>query len=122
MVDRAKDLIIAGGYNVFPREVEEVLFEHPKVLEGAIVGIPDEYRGETVRAYVVPKPGEALTAEELDAFMRERLAAYKVPKSYVFRETLPKTLVGKVLRRALREEAIAEQQQQAGQAGGSSRA
>ncbi len=121
VVDRAKDLIIAGGYNVFPREVEEVLFEHPKVLEGAIVGIPDEYRGETVRAYVVPKPGEALTAEELDAFMRERLAAYKVPKSYVFRETLPKTLVGKVLRRALREEAIAEMA--TGQAaGGSSRA
>ena len=110
IVDRAKDIIIASGYKIFPRDVEEVLYEHPKVLEAAVIGMPDEYRGETVRAYIIPKPGETLTADELAAFTKERLAVYKVPKEYVFRETLPKTLVGKVLRRQLREEAIAEMQ------------
>ncbi|MEO7001123.1 MAG: long-chain fatty acid--CoA ligase [Ktedonobacterales bacterium] len=110
VLDRAKDIIIASGYKVFPRDVEEVLYEHPKVLEAAVIGMPDEYRGETVRAYIIPKPGETLTADELAAFTKERLAVYKVPKEYVFRETLPKTLVGKVLRRQLREEAIAEMQ------------
>ncbi|MDE3231326.1 MAG: long-chain fatty acid--CoA ligase [Chloroflexota bacterium] len=110
IVDRAKDIIIASGYNVYPREVEEVLYAHPKVLEAAVVGMPDEYRGETVRAYIVPKPGQTLTASELDAWCHERLAAYKVPKAYEFRESLPKTLVGKVLRRALREETLARQQ------------
>lgn len=106
IVDRAKDLIIAGGFNIYPRDVEEVLFEHPKVLEACVVGVPDAYRGETVRAYIVPRPGQKVTAEELDAFCRERLAAYKVPKQYEFRTELPKTMIGKVLRRALREEAI----------------
>ncbi|HEX6122867.1 MAG TPA: hypothetical protein VFY89_06895, partial [Ktedonobacterales bacterium] len=122
IVDRAKDLIIASGYNVYPRDVEEVLYQHPKVLEAVVIGVPDAYRGETVRAYIVPKPGEPLTAEELTAFCKERLAAYKVPKQFVFRESLPKTMIGKVLRRALREEAIAESAEsaepQAGQAGG----
>ena len=107
IVDRAKDMIIASGYNVYPRDIEEVLYAHPKVLEAAIVGMPDEYRGETVRAFVVVKPGETLTAAELDQWCHERLAAYKVPKEYEFRDSLPKTLVGKVLRRALREEALA---------------
>lgn len=105
IVDRAKDMIIAGGYNIYPRDVEEVLYEHPKVLEACVVGIPDAYRGETVRAYIVPKAGQKVTAEELDTFCRERLAAYKVPKQYEFRTELPKTMIGKVLRRALREEA-----------------
>jgi long-chain acyl-CoA synthetase len=108
VVDRAKDLIIAGGYNIYPRDVEEVLFQHPKVLEAVVIGVPDAYRGETVRAYVVPRPGEHLTEQELDAFCRARLAAYKVPKQYAFRDSLPKTLIGKVLRRALREEAQRE--------------
>jgi long-chain acyl-CoA synthetase len=117
VVDRAKDMIIAGGYNIYPRDVEEVLFQHPKVLEACVVGVPDEYRGETVRAYVVAKPGEKLTAEELTAFCKERLAAYKVPKQFEFRNELPKTLIGKVLRRALREEytATAQPSGQAGQ-------
>ncbi|MBF6589090.1 MAG: long-chain fatty acid--CoA ligase [Ktedonobacterales bacterium] len=106
--DRAKDIIIASGYKVFPRDVEEVLYQHPKVLEATVIGVPDPYRGETVRAYIVPRPGEALTAEELTTFCQERLAVYKVPKQFVFRESLPKSLIGKVLRRALREEAIAE--------------
>jgi long-chain acyl-CoA synthetase len=107
VVDRAKDVIIASGLKVFPREVDEVLFQHPKVLEAAAVGVPDPYRGETVRAYVVVRPGETLSAEELAAFCKERLAPYKVPKQFEFRESLPKTLIGKVLRRALREEYIA---------------
>lgn len=109
IVDRAKDMIIASGYNVYPREVEEVLYAHPKVLEAAVIGMPDEYRGETVRAFVVVKPGEQLTTAEIDAWCRERLAAYKAPKSFEFRDTLPKTLIGKVLRRALREETLAAQ-------------
>jgi long-chain acyl-CoA synthetase len=113
VVDRAKDIIIAGGYKIFPREVDEVLYQHPKVLEAAAVGVPDEYRGETVRAYVVVKPGEHLTAAELEAFLKERLAAYKVPKQFEFRGALPKTLVGKVLRRTLRDEYIAAHPQPA---------
>lgn len=115
IVDRAKDIIIASGYNVYPREVEEALYAHPKVLEAAVVGMPDEYRGETVRAFIVTKPGEKLTSAELNEWCHERLAIYKVPKEYEFRESLPKTLVGKVLRRALREEALAARQAPAGQ-------
>jgi long-chain acyl-CoA synthetase len=111
IVDRSKDIIIAGGLKVFPREVDEVLYQHPKVLEAAAVGVPDAYRGETVRAYVVVKPGERVTEEELTEFCKERLAPYKVPKQFEFRQTLPKTLVGKVLRRTLRDEYIARQAQ-----------
>jgi long-chain acyl-CoA synthetase len=106
IMDRLKDLIIVGGYNVYPREVEEVLYQHPGVQEAVVVGMPDEYRGETVWAYVVPKPGQSLTEAALIQFCREQLAAYKVPKHIEFRTELPKTLVGKVLRRALREEAL----------------
>jgi len=104
IVDRKKDVIIAGGYNIYPREVEEVLYEHPKVQEAAVIGVPDPYRGETVKAFIVLKPGEECSEQELDAFMRERLAAYKVPRLYEFRSELPKTAVGKILRRVLVEE------------------
>ncbi|MET1124392.1 MAG: long-chain fatty acid--CoA ligase, partial [Archaeoglobaceae archaeon] len=105
IVDRKKDLIIAGGYNVYPREVEEVLYEHPAVLEAAVVGVPDPYRGETVKAFVVLRPEYRgkVTAEDLEKWCRERLAPYKVPKLWEFREELPKSMVGKVLRRVLRE-------------------
>jgi long-chain acyl-CoA synthetase len=106
IVDRKKDMIIAGGYNVYPRDVEEVLYQHPKILEAAVAGIADPHRGETVKAYVVLKPGETATAEEIIAFCRERLAAFKCPKLVAFRESLPKTMIGKVLRRQL----IAEDQ------------
>jgi long-chain acyl-CoA synthetase len=106
IVDRKKDMIIASGYNIYPREVEEVLFEHPKIKEAVVVGVPDEYRGETVKAFVVLKEGETATAEEIIAFCKERLAAYKVPKKVEFREELPKTAVGKILRRQLREEEL----------------
>jgi long-chain acyl-CoA synthetase len=104
IVDRKKDLIIAGGYNIYPREVEEVLYEHPAVLEAAVAGIADTYRGEVVKAYVVLRPGRQATVEELREFAKSRLAAYKVPRVVEFRDELPKTLIGKVLKRALVEE------------------
>ncbi len=107
VVDRKKDMIISGGAKVFPREVEEVLYQHPGVREVAIVGVPDPYWGEAVKAYIVPREGATLTEEEIIRFCKERLAAYKVPKYVEFRNELPKTLVGKVLRRMLREEASA---------------
>ena len=107
IVDRKKDLIIAGGFNVYPREVEEVLYEHPKVQEAVVCGVPDPYRGESVKAYIVLKPGEMSTAEEIIAFCKERLANYKVPRQVDFRETLPKSIIGKHIRRILREEEAA---------------
>ncbi len=103
IVDRKKDLIIAGGFNIYPREVEEVLFEHPRIKEAVVLGVPDEYRGETVKAFVVVKDGPALTGGEVIAFCRERLASYKVPRLVEFRASLPKSGVGKYLRRELRE-------------------
>jgi long-chain acyl-CoA synthetase len=104
MVDRKKDMIIAGAYNIYPTDVEAVLFEHPKVKEAAVIGIPDRERGETVKAFVVLKEGETATPEEIMAFSRERMAAYKAPRLVEFRSDLPKSLIGKVLRRKLREE------------------
>lgn len=103
IIDRKKDLIIASGFNVYPREVEEVLYEHPKILEAAVVGVPDPYRGETVKAFVVLKKDQEATEEEILDFCRKNLAAYKVPTQIEFKDQLPKTLVGKVLRRVLRE-------------------
>lgn len=107
IMDRMKDMIIAGGYNIFPREIEEVLFEHPEIEEAAALGVPDPYRGETVKVYAVLKPGSKLTESELKDWCKERLAAYKVPRIYAFRDSLPKTMAGKVLRRKLLEEEAA---------------
>ena len=104
IVDRKKDMIIAGGYNIYPREIEEVLYEHPAVQEAVAAGIPDPYRGETVKAYIVLKEGTNVTEKELNEFARKHLAAYKAPREYEFRAELPKTAVGKILRRALVEE------------------
>jgi long-chain acyl-CoA synthetase len=101
IVDRKKDMIIASGYNVYPRDVEEVLFEHPAILECCVAGIPDQYRGETVKAFIVLRAGAEVSQEELDAFCRQRLASFKVPRLYDFRDSLPKSAVGKVLRRLL---------------------
>jgi len=112
IVDRKKDMIIAGGFNIYPREIDEVLFEHPKVQDAVAVGIPDEYRGETVKAYVVLKPGEECSEQEIIDFCKERLASYKAPRTVEFRAELPKTLVGKVLRRELREQELAKQKEQ----------
>jgi long-chain acyl-CoA synthetase len=104
IVDRKKDMILASGYNVYPREIEEVLFEHPDVSEAVAVGVADEYRGESVKAFVVRKEGATVTEMEIQAFCKERLAPYKAPKAVEFRETLPKSTVGKLLRRVLADE------------------
>jgi len=104
IVDRAKDMIAASGLKVLPREVEEVLFLHPKVQEAVVAGVPDPYRGETVKAYIVLKMGESATQDEIKSFCRQHLAPFKVPTAVEFRMELPKTMVGKVLRRVLVEE------------------
>jgi long-chain acyl-CoA synthetase len=104
IVDRKKELIIAGGFNIYPSEVENVLFSLPGVADAVVVGLPDRYRGETVKAYVVRQPGATLTEEDVVAHCAASLTAYKVPKIVEFREALPRTVVGKVLRRVLLEE------------------
>jgi len=101
IVDRKKELIKPGGLQVWPREVEEVIAQHPKVLEVGVAGVPDAYRGETVKAWVVLKPGVTATTEEIRDFCKEQLAPFKVPTSVEFRSELPKTMVGKILRREL---------------------
>ena len=104
IVDRKKDMIVASGFNVYPREIEEVLFEHSDVAEAVAIGVADEYRGESVKAFVVSRSGASTTEEEVLAFCKERLAAYKTPKAVEFREELPKSAVGKLLRRVLVDE------------------
>ncbi len=104
IVGRKKDMIIAGGYNIYPREVDEVLVQHPKILQACAVGVPDAYRGETVKAFIVLRPGEAADEDEVVAHCKEHLAAYKVPKIVEFRESLPTSAIGKVLRKILRDE------------------
>ena len=108
IVDRKKDMILCSGYNVYPREVEEVLFMHPAVGEAAAIGVPDPYRGETVKAFVVLKAGKTATEADIIAFCKERLAPFKVPKAVEFATALPMSLVGKVLRRQLREQELAK--------------
>ncbi|KFC73985.1 Acyl-CoA synthetase [Bosea sp. LC85] len=107
IVDRMKDMVLVSGFNVYPNEVEDVLATHPGVLESAVIGLPDEHSGEAVTAFVVKKDA-SLTAEELRSFCKDNLTGYKVPKQIIFRDSLPKTNVGKVLRRALREEVTAK--------------
>ena len=102
IVDRKKDLIIVGGYNVYPREVEEVLFAHPNVIEAAVIGVPDPNFGEAVHAYVVLKDS-SMTAEQLQAYCAEHIVKYKVPKSIEVLDELPKNATGKILRRSLKE-------------------
>jgi len=104
IVDRKKDMIIVSGYNVYPADVEAVLFEHPKVQEAAVIGLPDERTGEMIKAFIVLKEGKSATEEEINTFCREQLAAYKVPRVIEYRSELPKSMVGKVLRRELRTE------------------
>ncbi|GAB3903203.1 hypothetical protein GCM10027612_69400 [Microbispora bryophytorum subsp. camponoti] len=102
IVDRAKDMIIRGGFNVYPREIEEVLMTHPAVSLAAVVGVPHDSHGEEVKAYVIRKPGATTTEEELVAWCRETMAAYKYPRIVEFRESLPMTATGKILKRELR--------------------
>lgn len=111
VVDRKKDLVISSGYNIYPVEVDNVLFDHPKILEACTVGVPDSYRGESLKAFVVLKDGESLTVEEITTYCKERLAAYKVPKEVEFTDELPKTVVGKILRRELRDREMEKRSQ-----------
>lgn len=104
IVDRKKDVIIVGGFNVYPREVEEILYQHPKVREAAAVGVKDEMHGEVVKAFVVLKEGETATEQEIKDFFQGKIAKFKIPRYVEFRQDLPKTLVGKILRRELRED------------------
>ena len=103
IVDRKKDMIIAGGYNIYPVELDGVLMGHPKILEACTIGLPHEYRGETVKAFIVVKEGQTLTEDEVVAYCKENLAAYKVPKLIEFIDELPKSAVGKILRRKLKD-------------------
>ncbi|MET8352484.1 AMP-binding protein [Micromonospora sp. NPDC005206] len=109
IVDRKKDMIVVSGYKVWPREVEDVLYEHPVIQEAAVVGVPDSYRGETVHAYVTVRPGESVSAGELEAHCRDRLSAYKCPRAFRVVSELPKTATGKILRRTLRDEAASSE-------------
>jgi long-chain acyl-CoA synthetase len=106
ITDRKKELIIVSGFNVFPREIDELIYQHPKVREGISVGIPDPRKGERIKVYIVLKEGETATPEEFIAYFKERLTPYKVPSEVEFRMELPKSMIGKILRRTLREEEI----------------
>jgi long-chain acyl-CoA synthetase len=108
IVDRSKDVVISGGYNIYPREIDEVLFTHPKVKDAMAVGIEDGYYGETLKAFVQLVDGVTASEEELKAYCREHLAAYKVPRQIVFRTELPRSGVGKALRRILRDEEVSK--------------
>ena len=103
IADRKKDLIITGGYNVYPKEVEDIIYKHPAVFEAAVIGIPDEMWGESVKACVVLKPDAKATEDEIIALCKEHLASYKKPKSVDFIDALPKNLTGKILKAQLRE-------------------
>ena len=100
--DRVKDMILRGGFNVYPREIEEVLYGHPAIAEAAVLGMPDEALGEEIKAVVVFKPGQSATPDEIAQYCKARLAAYKYPRTVEIRETLPKTATGKILKRELR--------------------
>ena len=105
IVDRMKDMILVSGFNVYPTEVEDVLFHHPKILKCAVIGVPDDETGERVKAFIVLKPGESATAEEIVEWCRDPaqgLSRYRVPREIEFRESLPETMIGKVLRRVAR--------------------
>ncbi len=104
LIDRIKDMIITGGFNVYPRMVEEAIYLHPAVAEAAVCGVPDQHRGEIVKAYVKLREGMSLTAAELRQFLKDKLAPFEIPRRVEFREEIPKTLVGKPLRRKLVEE------------------
>lgn len=106
IVDRKKDVIIAGGYNIYPREIEEILYKNPKIEEAAVIGVPDPHRGEDVKAFIVLKKGEKMTEDEVKQFCLKYLAIYKIPRIIVFRDSLPKSIVGKVLKKELRKESV----------------
>jgi long-chain acyl-CoA synthetase len=106
LVDRLKDIIICSGFNVYPVRVEEAIFQHPAVSEAIVLGVPDPYRGETVKAFLTLRPGQQLTLEQLQAFLRSRLSAVEMPKQLEIRQQLPRTAAGKLSRIKLREEVL----------------
>jgi len=106
VTDRKKDMILVGGFNVYPRDVEDILYTHPKVALAAVIGVPDGRSGEAVKAFIQLKPGETATEEEMREFCKANMAGYKRPKFIEFRETVPTSNVGKVLRRVLRDEEV----------------
>ena len=108
ILDRKKDMIIVNGLNVYPRDIDEVMFKHPKVVEVCTIGIPDEKQGESVKTFVVVKPGETHTADEVIAFCREQLAPYKVPRFVEFVDAVPRTAVGKADRKVLKEKELSK--------------
>ena len=108
IVDRKKDMIISGGFNIYPRDVDEVLFSHPKVLEACVIGVPDQYSGERIKAFIVLKPGENSSTDEIIGYCKENLVKYKVPKYVEFVQDLPKSAVGKILRKELRQMELAK--------------
>jgi long-chain acyl-CoA synthetase len=108
ITDRKKDMIIVGGFNVYPRDVEDTLFTHPKVELAAVIGVPHEKSGESVKAFIKLKDGETATEEEIMAFCKENMAGYKRPRAIEFRDEIPMSNVGKVLRRVLRDEIMAK--------------
>ena len=103
-MDRKNDMIISGGKNIYPREIEEVLYKHDAILEAAVIGVPDEHWGESVKALVVLKPGKEESEEGIIAFCKENLASYKKPRTVEFRRELPKNPTGKILKRLIRDE------------------
>jgi len=105
VIDRKKDMIVASGYKVWPRDVEDVIYQHPAVKETAVVGVPDSYRGETVKAFIALKDGmqDSVSEEDMISFCKQRMAAYKYPRQVEIVDDIPKTLTGKFLRRSLRE-------------------
>ncbi|MGO8878916.1 MAG: AMP-binding enzyme, partial [Desulfomonilaceae bacterium] len=102
IVDRKKDMIISGGFNIYPRDVDEVLFSHPKILEACAIGVPDDYSGERIKAYVVLKERETANTGEIIDYCKKNLAKYKIPKYVEFVDSLPKSAIGKILRKELR--------------------
>jgi len=112
IVGRKKDMILCSGFNVYPDEIDRVLIGHPSILEAATIGVPDAKRGETVKSFVVVRPGVTLTLEEVAAYARENLAPYKVPRMIEFRDALPRSSVLKILRRELREQEMAKATEQ----------
>jgi long-chain acyl-CoA synthetase len=118
IVDRKKEMIIVSGFNVYPTDIEQVLYRNPKVEKVAVVGVPDDTTGEAVKAFVVLRKGEEATPEEIIKWSRGDLTGYRVPKQIEFRDSLPETLVGKVLRRVLLEEEKAKQKEASGSGSG----
>ncbi|MGI6554828.1 MAG: AMP-binding protein [Bacillota bacterium] len=104
IVDRKKDIIIVSGFNVYPREIEDLLYSHPQIEEAAVIGVPDETRGEVPKVFIVPKEGEEIDKKEVLAFLKPKLAQYKLPREIEIRESLPKNAAGKILKKFLKQE------------------